>query len=43
VDRDKAGFYSSLVNRAEITVDWLSLHGEAAQGGTARSVQVLKT
>ena len=43
VDRGNAGFYASPVNRAENTVDWLSLHGEAAQGGTARSVQVLKT
>jgi hypothetical protein len=43
VDRDNAGFYPSPVNRAENTVGWLSLHGEAAQGGMARSVQVLKT
>ena len=43
VDRGTAGFYASPVNPAEITVDWFSLHGKAAQGGTARSVQLLKT
>jgi len=42
VDRGNAGFYASPMNRAEITVDWFSLHGKAAQGGTARSVQLLK-
>jgi len=43
VDRGSAGFYASCANGAENTVDWFSLHGEAAQGGMARSVQVLKT
>jgi hypothetical protein len=43
VDRGNAGFSASPVNRAENTVDWFSLQSEAAQGGTARSVQVLKT
>ena len=43
VDRGNAGFYASPVNRAENTVDWFSLHGEATKGGTARSVQLLKT
>ena len=43
VDRGNAGFSANPVNRAENTVDWFSLHGEAVQGGMARSVQVLKT
>ena len=43
VDRGNAGFYASPVIRAENTVDWCSLQGEAAQGGMARSVQLLKT
>jgi len=37
------GFYASPVIRAKNTVDWLSLHGEAAQGGMTRSIQLLKT
>jgi hypothetical protein len=43
VDRGNAGFYASPVFRAENTVDWCSLQGEAAQVGMARSVQLLKT
>lgn len=43
MDRGGTGFYTSCVNGAENTVDCFSLPGEAAQGGMARSVQVLKT
>jgi hypothetical protein len=43
VDRGDAGFYASPVKRVGNTVNWFSLHGEAAEGGTARSVLLLKT
>ena len=43
VDRGNAGFRASPVKRVGNTVNWFSLHGKVAQGGTALSVQLLKT